>query len=114
VSVEREGSRQESGQESRDALLERIVSAFEGINARVSRLERALADNVELASELAELRAEHEVARQDQEEVNALFAQHLGGVLVKVEPPSPFPLLVVDNTRPAGNDNPSPSPEGGA
>jgi hypothetical protein len=97
-------------QESRDALLERIVGRFEMLNARMSRLERALADNVELAAELAELRAKHEVARQDQEEVNALFAEKLGGQLMKVVTPPPL-VLVVDNTP--GNDNPSPSPDGG-
>jgi hypothetical protein len=97
---------------TRDELLSRIVDAMESVVARIARLERAQEDNAALALEVAELRVDHEMAQDEQGEVNSLLAGKLGGRLVKVTPPSRFPLLVIDNTQPPGNDNSVP-PEGG-
>jgi hypothetical protein len=94
---------------TRDELLSRILDAMEKLVGRVARLERALTDSADMALELAELRADHEVAMNEQSSVNDALAARLGGVLVRIDPPRPPPdlRLVVDN------DN-SPPPEGGA
>jgi hypothetical protein len=99
---------------SRDELLGLIVASLEGLCGRVARLEHALTDNVDMALELAELRAAHAVTVTAQADVNDALAARLGGRLVEIgPPPAPRPdlRLVVDNSRP-GNDNPPPPQQG--
>lgn len=90
--------------DQRDELLAKIVAAVEGFSQRLTRLERALAENAELKLELAELQAAHDMAQDEQSEINDLLAAHLGGALVKIERPGPRPRLVVDNDNPSPGD----------
>jgi hypothetical protein len=88
----------------RDAILGRILDLVATIVTRVEKLELAMIENAEW---VAEAEAESAVAADEQAEINDLFAQRLGGRLVKVRP-RVWPKLIVDN------DNAGPPPEGAA
>jgi hypothetical protein len=91
---------------SRDELFElfgQVLALTVNLVDRVLRLEETSASH---ATEAAELAAQQAIERDQRRETDELLAERLGGKLVEVRPPSPFPMLVVDNDNPA-------SPEGG-